>query len=274
MQEYSVLMPVYWKEQPEYLKKAAKSMLEQTVPCREFVLVCDGPLTEELEREIAGLEKEWRDVFRTVRLPEQGGISRALAAGVRECRCPWIARMDSDDIACGDRCEKQLSYLEIHPEIDVLGGAIAEFDGAMEQKTGFRRLPCEETGLRKFARRRNPLNHMTVMMRREAVLWAGNYREMPGAEDYELWVRMLNMGFKAANLPEVLVHVRAGAELIGRRGGLEYARHAIQLQKIFYRSGFLTGWEAAANSAARLLGALMPEHLRALVYRSVLRNRK
>ena len=106
--KYSVLMPVYHKENPAYFYQAAASMMNQTIPPDEFVLVCDGPLTPVLDETIQTIDREWPGVLQVLRLPVCGGIARALAAGVEACRNEWIARMDSDDIACPDRCEKQL----------------------------------------------------------------------------------------------------------------------------------------------------------------------
>ena len=226
--KYSVLMPVYHKENPAYFYQAAASMMNQTIPPDEFVLVCDGPLTPVLDETIQTIDREWPGVLQVLRLPVCGGIARALAAGVEACRNEWIARMDSDDIACPDRCEKQLKrYAEEaagkllgkkaeQGKLGLLSGKIAEFAAAEvpEQEnvdnlnapdrgeigsgmngklfppgriTGIRSLPCQYKEILTFARKRNPMNHMAVMMRRSAVLAVGNYHPVPGAEDYELW---------------------------------------------------------------------------------------
>ena len=115
--KYSVLMPVYHKENPAYFYQAAASMMNQTIPPDEFVLVCDGPLTPVLDETIQTIDREWPGVLQVLRLPVCGGIARALAAGVEACRNEWIARMDSDDIAYPDRCEKQLAVFSAHTEI-------------------------------------------------------------------------------------------------------------------------------------------------------------
>ena len=212
--KYSVLMPVYRKENPFYFYRAALSMMKQSVSPDEFVLVCDGPLTEELDAVIRKLEETWSEQIKIVRLPENRGIGPALAAGVESCRNNLIARMDSDDIACPERCEKQLVQFRGNPALALASGAIAEFEMDSLEKaanmqwtidtpkepvkipedcciTGTRTLPCGYEEILIFARKRNPMNHMAVMMRRDAVLAVGNYRAVKGAEDYELWVRML-----------------------------------------------------------------------------------
>ena len=104
-------MSVYQKENPEYLRAAVESVLGQTVPPEEVVLVCDGPLTEALDGVIAEYARQ-EIAFRVVRLPENGGLGKALNEGLKYCSCEWIARMDTDDLSTPDRCEKQLKFLE------------------------------------------------------------------------------------------------------------------------------------------------------------------
>lgn len=275
--KYSVLMPVYNKENPHNFYQAAVSMMEQTVALDEFVLVCDGPLTEELEQEISRIEKEWPGILKPLRLPTQGGISHALAVGVKTCRNELIARMDSDDIASPDRCEKQLRLFKEqmgkNDRFALASGAIAEFQESPEHITGIRKLPCKYEEILAFARSRNPMNHMAVMMRRSAVLAVGNYHPIRGAEDYELWVRLLQAGYLAANLPDILVYARTDNGMIGRRGGLAYAKAAVMLQRRFYRSGFLSLHQYLTNCAVRVTASLMPESLRRMLYQRKLRNK-
>ena len=143
-------MSVYQKENPEYFRAALSSIFHQTVLPTEIVLVCDGPLTAALDAVILEYEDSCskdtprstqtdmddrvtpdgkldmpRTVFRVVRLTENQGLGKALNEGLGHCSCEWIARMDTDDLAAPDRCEKQLRYLESHPDVDALSGTIA-----------------------------------------------------------------------------------------------------------------------------------------------------
>ena len=275
--KYSVLMPIYRKEHPAYFYRAALSMLEQSVPPNEFVLVCDGPLTEKLDQVIKKLEEAWPERMKIVRLPENRGVGPALAAGVEICRNDLIARMDSDDIACPERCKKQLAQFRSSPALALASGAIAEFtsDGPKTQEipsiTGTRALPCSYEEILAFARRRNPMNHMAVMMRRKAVLAVGNYYAVKGAEDYDLWVRMLQAGYVAENLPDVLVYARTGNGMMQRRGGLAYAKENVRLQTRFYKSGFLTFSQYVSNCVVRVAASILPAGIRRFLYRKKLR---
>ena len=102
---YSVLMAVYGKENPEFLRQSIESMLNQTLPFSDFVLVCDGPLSHELNEVITWAQKQMGEKLQLIRLKENKGLGNALHVGVPRCRCSVIARMDSDDISRPDRCE-------------------------------------------------------------------------------------------------------------------------------------------------------------------------
>ena len=97
MAKYSVLMSVYYKENPEYLRQSMESILNQTISTDDFVLVCDGPLGENLDSVIKDMKKEFGSVLNVVRLPENVGLGNALNEGIKICKNELVARMDSDD---------------------------------------------------------------------------------------------------------------------------------------------------------------------------------
>lgn len=127
MQNYSVLMSVYHKEKPEYLRQAIESIQVQTVPTNDFVLVCDGPLNPELDAVIAAKQQEMGESLNVVRLAKNGGLGNALNEGIKHCKNELVARMDSDDIAYPDRCEKQINVFNTHPEVSICSGVVEEF---------------------------------------------------------------------------------------------------------------------------------------------------
>ena len=273
MPPYSVLIPVYAGEEKEYLYQSIKSMYMQTVLPEEIVVVCDGPLPETLVDVLRVFENRHPESFRVLRFSVHRGLGKVLSEGVLACRNELIARMDSDDISCPERCEKQLKRFMRDPEVAVLSGHIAEFTSDPKFPSGIRKVPVSEKEILKFARKRNPMNHMAVMMRRSAVLSAGNYLPMAGAEDYFLWARMLMMGYKPANLDRILVHARVGNGMIDRRGGVSYMKNSLLLQKKFYDIGFLTKKEMLENCMVRTAAALLPAPSRKVLYKSGLRKR-
>lgn len=96
--KYSVLMSVYHKEKPEYLKQAIESIQAQALLTDDFVLVCDGPLNDALDGVIFAKQQEMGTVLNVVRLAKNGGLGNALNEGIKYCKNELIARMDSEMI--------------------------------------------------------------------------------------------------------------------------------------------------------------------------------
>ena len=275
---YSVLMSVYGKENSVWFKKAAESMLNQTAPPDEFVLICDGPLTEELETAVEELDRSYPGMFQILRLKENVGLGEALRQGILLCRNELVARMDSDDIACPDRCRQQLELFQKIPELSFSSGTIAEFFDERELESSetaalrLRTLPQSHEEIVSYAKKRNPMNHMAVMLKKSAVLQAGNYQSAEGLEDYDLWSRMLQLGFRAGNLKETLVWARIGNGMEQRRGGVKYAGRMARFQTLLLKRGFLSLPQYIINCCIRIPVSLLPGRMRAAVYGVCLRR--
>ncbi len=267
---YSVLMSIYDGEQPEFLRQSLDSLAAQNLRADQVVVVKDGPLKKNLE----SMLESYGDVLpiTTVQLEQRRGLGPALRAGLSACGNEIVARMDSDDICLPQRFERQLAFLESNPHVAVVGTAIGEFTDDPGTIAAIRRPPCESARVRRFAKFRNPLNHMTVIFRRSAVLAAGGYRDFPGLEDYDLWVRMLARGMEIRNLPEILVLARCGSGMAKRRGGLAYARSELRLYRQFQNIGFISAPEFALSVLVRIPVRVMPALLRPIVYRKFLRQ--
>jgi glycosyltransferase involved in cell wall biosynthesis len=267
----SVLMSVYAKESAAFLRDCLKSLAAQTQPADELVLVEDGPVGDEL-RQVIELFRD-RLTIRSVRLPSNEGLGEALRQGLAACRGEFIARMDADDICAPERFGRQLQFLEEHPEVEVVGSAIAEFDTDWMAPHSVRRLPACGEELLRMARMRTPLNHQTVMFRRDPVMAAGSYQSCHGFEDYHLWARMLVAGARLHNLAEPMVYARCGNGMQERRGGWDYMRREISAQFLLRRIGLITSLDCLRNILARSPLRLAPSCFRVFFYRAFLRTR-
>ena len=168
---YSVLMSVYYKEKPEYLRQSMDSIFAQSIPTDEFVLVCDGPLNDELDNVIDEMVAAHSDVLKVVRLEKNVGLGNALNQGIKHCRNDLVARMDSDDIARPDRCERQLAVFEERSEIGMVSGIVEEFT-TDPNIIDVRRVPPEQhEDILKFAKKRNPFNHPWSIRRKQPEDW-------------------------------------------------------------------------------------------------------
>lgn len=270
VEQYSVLMPVYDKEEAIYLKDSIRSMMEQTLPPGEFVLVCDGELDEKLNEVIRWAERTWKDTFVCVRLEKHQGLGKALQEGLLHCKYPIVARMDSDDISCPKRCELQMKILH-EGNYSIVGGSIREFRKKPGDTREYRRAPRTQEEILKYAKIRNPFNHPCVMFRKEDVLAVGNYQEFTDFEDYHLWMRMLKMGCTGYNLQEVLVHMRVGNGLYERRGGMSYARSIISFEKYMLETGYIGKIRFLCNCTVRVFMSVIPKWMRECFYHWFLR---
>ena len=264
--EYSVLMSVYFKEKPEYLKKALDSMLSQTEKPSQLVLVCDGKLTPELEKVI----EERSGELDVVRLPENKGLGNALKIGLEHCENELVARMDTDDISVPDRCRKQLSAFDGDSELAVLSGAVEEFTDDPEQPLSKRPVPLTHEEILRYSKRRNPFNHPAVMFRKSAVLNAGGYSsDFNLFEDYDLWSGVLQSGVKTANLPDVLVKMRTPADFYKRRGGRPFAKKMIRFRKSLRKSGKISRRDYIFSTYPHAAVCVMPAWMRKGVYKAL-----
>ena len=271
-ENYSVLMSVYYKENSEYLKQAIESIQAQTFPTDDFVLVCDGPLNQELDSVIKKKQQEMKNILNVVRLKKNAGLGNALNKGIQQCKNELVARMDSDDISYPDRCEKQLMVFNTYPEISVCSGIVEEF-ATNPKVVESRRVPPEtQEEIREFAKVRNPFNHPCVMYKKPDVEAVGSYKDFYLLEDYYLWVRMIMAGYQGYNLQEPLLHMRAGTDMYMRRGGLKYAKAQEKLFRFMKNNGFISKGQYIKNCVIRGESSLAPNWLRKFVFEKVLRK--
>lgn len=268
--KFSVLMSVYQADDAIFFDQALKSIVANTIQPTEVVLVCDGKLTAELEQVIDDYQHKLPMYL--LRLESNVGLGLALQAGLQYCTYEWVARFDADDICCEDRFAKHIDFLQKNPNIDIFGGQIIEFNQSPNETAAVKkRVPLEYRIIESYAKSRNPMNHMTVMFRKSAVIDAGNYQHAPLYEDYDLWVRMLIRGFKFANIDQVLVYARVGDKMYQRRGGLSYATQETIMQYSFYKLGFLSRLQLIKNLMLRIPIRVIPSNIRGMIYSKVLR---
>lgn len=270
MHGISVLMSVYIKEKPEYLDKALESIFLQTRQADEIVLVEDGKLNKELYSVIQKYNNGSIKI-KIVSLEQNMGLGKALNIGLLNCNYDLIARMDSDDIATLDRLYIQEKFMEENKDITVCGGNIAEFyeEGKVVR---VKNMPLEYKALYKYAKYRNPLNHMTVMFRKQDILDVGNYMHLNGLEDYYLWSRVLSSGKKAGNIDKILVYARINRDFSGRRGGYNYFKQYSKLRRLQYELKLLNYKEYIYAWILSFGVTMQPKFIRKLIYKIFLRR--
>ena len=268
---FSVLLSLYIKEHPSYLIQCLDSLFSQTLLPTEIILVKDGPLTAELDAIVSDYAVRY-PVLKVVALSQNQGLGRALNEGLKYCSYDIVARMDTDDISKPDRFEKQIAVFQKHPELDLVGAWIDEFEEDIHHVISTRKLPERHEDVISYATRRNPINHPVVMFRKSAVLAAGGYQHFPLFEDYFLWVRMLKNGAKFYNSQESLLYFRTSPNMFKRRGGWKYAMDEVRFQNVMRKMKMITWRRFLMNVAIRFPVRVMPNKLREAIYKKSLRK--
>lgn len=272
IKEFSVLMSIYHKEKPQNFCECMESILKQSVQPAEIVLVEDGKLTDELYEVIDKYKTRLGDTLTIVINKENIGLGLSLAKGVKACKYDLIARMDTDDICAEDRFEKQLLFFDKNPKLDVVGGHIQEFYSDVNVVSGCRKVPLTQKEIYKYQRKRDALNHVTVMFKKSTVLAAGNYKHCLLMEDSLLWANMIRINAKMANIDDVLVYVRTGEDMLKRRGGLDYFKKYESGRRTILKTGTISASDYLITVIAQFVVCIIPLKLREFVFNKILRK--
>lgn len=215
----SIVMAVY--NDIAGLPPTLASLRGQTFTDFELIIVDDGSTDATWE----SLSKLDFPRLRLLRLARNRGQTAALNAGVKLARGEFIARHDADDESMPERFAKQVSYLDEHPGVALVGAQLDWIDGEGALVHHFD-YPTEHDAIRGRMRAKNSFAHGSVMVRREALAGVGGYREpFRLAQDYDLWLRIAEK-HAVANLPETLYRMRFGPEMASVRRNDEQNAYA------------------------------------------------
>ncbi|MGC3874650.1 glycosyltransferase [Halomonas sp. GXIMD04776] len=264
---FSVLISVYHRENPEYLRQAINSIWDdQALKPNQIVLVKDGPLTFDLNAVVQDWTKRLDEVMTIVELPQNVGLGAALNAGLKQCRHELVARMDTDDIALPERFEKQVSFMESNPDIAASSAILEEWDENFNSVINIRYLPENHCDIVRLARSRSPLSHPLAIFRKDVVLAVGGYPPLWKGQDYALWSLLIKKGYNLANLPDLLLKMRTGTGLVERRGW-EYFKHEAKLLQFQRSIGFLGFYTFHRNLILKCALRLSPSLVKRLAYK-------
>lgn len=265
--KYSVLMSLYKKEKPEYLRIALDSMLKQTIEPDEIVLVEDGPLTDELYEVLSDYP-----MLHRIRNEKNLGLGLALNVGLKQCRNELVARMDTDDCSKPNRCEKQLARFLEKPYLAIVGSHIDEFSGEVSNVISQRIVPTTSEDIYKFSKKRSAFNHPAVMYSKTAVLENNGYSDLKRNQDVDLFGRMQFEGYKAENIDEALLLFRSSDELAKRRKSWQNTWSYIATIRKFWKMGYSSFSDYAIVAIAQTGMYLMPVKMQNYIYKKLLRK--
>lgn len=268
MPNCAVIMSLYKNDIYQYAQFAIKSILNQTFKSFDFYIMYDGVVNEEINRYLTRLEDERIKIHKK---PENQGLAKALN-DLLNCVVhkdyQYIARMDADDISLPIRFEKQILYMEVHPDIDCLGTWAIEIDSKGNEY--FRKqMPVTHDECRKLFKKRDCMIHPTVMFRRSYFEKAGLYPEDTYfGEDTMMWAKGFKAGCRFANLPEYLFKFRLDDNFFQRRRGWKHAKSIFILRR---RVNKMLGFGLKEDCYAIMYGIakMMPTKVLNLIYKKM-----
>ena len=261
--KFSILSSVYIGESYTNFVSYVKSLENSRIIPNEIVLVYDGPVKESIRDFVSSYSGLLN--FRTIDLGVNKGLGLALSEGLKYCSNDLVARLDTDDMCLPDRFENQLRKFKGTKSISALGGGVLEFsdDGKVNRQ---RIPPTGEAEIRRAIRFKNPLNHTTVMFRKQDVLSVGGYRDVRFYEDYDLWLRMNNAGLILENDEVIYSKFRVDG-MLSRRFGYDMFHHEMNFLRGCLRGNLITKGHFLLLFFVRALPRLLPVFLITFLYK-------
>lgn len=254
----SVLISTYCKEKPEYLDRALQSIwTDQERKPDEIVLVEDGALTEALDAVISVWRERTAGRMTVVKKSKNGGLAAALNDGIAVAKGELIARMDSDDISMPNRFAVQEKYMVAHPDVDILGGSLEEFNDEGTRRS-VRHYPRTFDDVKRTMHRMSPLGHPSVMFRKrffdDGFRYSSKYHI---CEDVTLWYDAVAAGRVINNVDDVILRFRRNDSMMKRR-----SKEKAWSEFLAYNDGIYRVWGLFtlryAYSFYRLIFRLLP----------------
>ncbi|KAA0443627.1 MAG: glycosyltransferase [Candidatus Thioglobus sp.] len=266
--EFSVLISIYQHEIADYFDRAMRSIWdEQTIKPNEIVLVLDGPLTSELYKSADNWKTKLGNLLNIVVIENYVGTGSALNAGLKQCRYELVAKMDADDISLKNRFAKQLDIFDSQ-SVDIVGGWVGEFYSDEKAIHAYRKLPEQHQNIIRFAKKRCPMNHPTVMYKKSVILDSGGYPNTVFFEDYLIYIKAAINGAQFYNIQEPLVNMRTINHL-NRRRGWHYAIKDCRTQINIFQLGFISFFELIRNISVRFTIRILPKTIVGILYKKI-----
>ncbi|MDF7666414.1 glycosyltransferase [Orbaceae bacterium ESL0727] len=265
--KFSVLMSIYHKEKPDFFEMALLSIWDnQTLKPNEIILVEDGQLTAGLNLVIDRWKKKLSNILKVIKLNENVGTGRAKQEGLKYCSNNYVAIMDTDDISLPTRFEKQITYLEEHPDIVILGSQMYEFINEPNNIIGKRNVPLDYESILTFSKYRSPFNNQSIIYNKNIIESIGGYQHHLYMEDYNLFLRIIANKHQVANLDDSLVLFRMDENTLGRRRGLIYIKSEWQLAKLKSSLKIQSMLGSYSLFIVRAIPRLLPQRLMPAIY--------
>mgnify|MGYP002580665982 CR=1 FL=1 len=252
----TVIMGIY--NCADTLVESLESLEAQTYKKFKVILCDDGSKDNTLE--VAQKWAEKHPNYIVIRNERNIKLAATLNHCLEYADTEYVARMDTDDLIAPTRFEKEIRKLD--EGYDVVSCWSVLFWPNDDQLFCIKHRPETHEDIIKLAHKRSPVCHAGCVLRKQAVIDAGNYQACYLYEDYHLWVRMIMNGARFYNIQEVLYYVRTSPALIARRGGWKYMCNEIKTFRFFYNIGFYSRKDLLRNIITHSPVRILPVWIR------------
>jgi glycosyltransferase involved in cell wall biosynthesis len=275
MPTFSALLSIYKNDKYEFVRDCIDSLINQKgAKFDEIMVIVEGQINQEilgyLIENKSGLIKYY--ILDDVRGPLNYGLPSCLNFGIYSCTSDYIVRIDSDDISTSNRLVEIQKFTKGNPDVALFGSQIQEFDETMFFPSKKRLVPTNHSSILSYGKFRNPFNGPSVVFNRRIAVQLGGYPQVASNEDYCFWILFMKMGYIVGNIDLVLVHMRAGSELIKRRKGKRYAKGEFQSLKYLYCMGWISFPSFFFQITFRRILRLLPLKVLEFIYIKLLRS--
>ncbi|BDD06974.1 glycosyltransferase [Aureibacter tunicatorum] len=260
-------MSIYKGDSLPYIKESIKSVLHQTFSSFDFLIKIDGFISTEVNDYLNSIDdKRVNLFFRNENKGLAHSLNELIEYGLKK-DYQFFIRMDADDISLPERFQKQIEFMESNLDIDCCGTWLKEID-EFENEFFEKKMPVTSDECKAFFKKRNCMNHPTVVIRRTFFEKAGLYpTNTILAEDMMLWTKGHELGLKFYNIPEYLILFRVTDSFYVRRRGVKYAysilKNRIEINK---RLGF--GFDADIYAILNFVVKSMPPFIIKYLYKT------
>ena len=183
---FSVLLSLYAREQPDWLKACLDSICAQSVQPEQIIIVLDGAINAALHSVLESYQTKLP--LQIIAIEQHVGLGNALNIGLNHCQHEWVLRMDTDDICAPERFALQWNHIQQHPELALFSGQIAEFSASPDQASNVRQVPLTDHAIRQYLisewqllRLKNQLHSQPLLAAFGCFMLRGSSRLLPTA---------------------------------------------------------------------------------------------
>jgi glycosyltransferase involved in cell wall biosynthesis len=232
--KFTVILSIYYKTTLDEIKRALLSLKKQTLQPNEIIIVFDGPCSLSVRLYVEFfLKKFFFKKFLILKSKFNLGIAYSYNLAIRHSRYNLVAIQDSDDISLSDRFKLQVKAFSNNKNLAVLGGYILE---KSSNKNFLKKVPIKFSSIKKYIFFKNPINHPTVMFKKNKLKLVNFYTHCQRMEDYYLWIKLISKNFIIQNIPFILVNSLVNQEFLIRRTSRNIIFSELKIQLLLLKN--------------------------------------